>query len=106
MEGGINNIAPCAAFLYMMSKETLAQRSLVLSILWSSQSSMPEALPAFPDPQITAAFPSHCLLLPRLLQLHGSVPVSPVRLQMEDVTPLIARWQDKSLSLTALQTPQ
>jgi len=73
----------CAAFLSMMSKETLAQRSLGLSILWSFQFGTPEALPAFPDPQITAAFPSHCFLLPRLTQLHGSVPISPVQLQME-----------------------
>lgn len=66
VEGGVSNITPCAAFLSMISKGTLPQKSSGLSILWSSQRGMPEALTAFPDPQVTAAFPNHCLLLPRM----------------------------------------
>lgn len=66
VEWGVSNITPCAAFLSMIHKDTLPQQSSGFRILSSSQRGMPEALTVFPDPQVTAAFPSHSLLLLRM----------------------------------------
>lgn len=69
VERGISNIPPCAAFLYMTSKETLAQRSLGLcpfvlseqhiwsssSLFWpSDHSSFPKPLPPAPQAPLAA----------------------------------------------------
>lgn len=74
VEWEISNITPHAAFLSMISKETLPQQSSGLSILSSSQRGMPEALTAFPDPQVTAASPSLSLLLLRMPSCMGLSP--------------------------------